>query len=666
MTLSFARFYAVVVLLVLLIDFSLKQVDENYVGEPPKVEVTIENLNDNVDKAFLQSMVSKFGAFEEMVIHYHPVTKKHLGLARLVFEEVKSAKECVKSLHCKSVMGKSLNCYIDPFGSSCKKMFTDLTTEKKPEAPPPPPPPPEDSPPITAEEIKKSLSLGDDKMKKHRDHHHHASSPPSRSEESKWGGGSGSSGHHRDRDPRGYDHPRESRHSRERGDRRRSDYNHDRHDYPSHSSRDSSSRHYSDRDRDSGRDLRDGNSRDSSRDDRDHHHHHNRSSSRDYSRHSSSENRDYLQVQQQPPPPLQQQQYEGDQQLPPEYWLQQAQQFAAQAQKHSSRANSQDSDQGLPPLPPSLHHPRLHEQQQMSSPHVPHVQHIPAPLGEPPDLHQDLAGSPPPGNNEDEGGGGGLNLIPSSSGQLATAALNNSDDGGDSDSNNKVDLDTRLKMLMTSGPDNIPAFLQFDKSDSESEQEEEKPALVEEEMEALAPPQYLVTAAHLSQMFPLEPDEVPLSRPPSPFIGTEEYHQCHKQWLEEKRARTNPHGGNNGRLSRQSDKMSLSSLSSEDNKILEQGPDTSYPPPPPGYHGYYPPGYPGSQWPAAPPPPPPGGDYASHHQYYSQHHPGYDSTYPYAMGEEFYGHDGQKWGETQGGYPPGQKYTKDTFRPILE
>jgi histone-lysine N-methyltransferase SETD1 len=34
-------------------------VDENYVGEPPKVEVTIENLNDNVDNAFLQNMVAR-------------------------------------------------------------------------------------------------------------------------------------------------------------------------------------------------------------------------------------------------------------------------------------------------------------------------------------------------------------------------------------------------------------------------------------------------------------------------------------------------------------------------------------------------------------------------------------------------------------------------------
>ena len=57
-----------------------------------------------------------------MLIHYHPETGRHLGLARLVFIQVKSARECVKFLHGKSVMGKQLNCYIDPFGASCKQV----------------------------------------------------------------------------------------------------------------------------------------------------------------------------------------------------------------------------------------------------------------------------------------------------------------------------------------------------------------------------------------------------------------------------------------------------------------------------------------------------------------------------------------------------------------
>jgi len=102
------------------------KIDENFVGDPPKLEVTIENLNDNVNEHFLQNMVNKYGELEEMTIHYHPETGRHLGLARLVFIQVKSAKECVKYLHGKSVMGKQLNCYIDPFGSSCKQMYLDL------------------------------------------------------------------------------------------------------------------------------------------------------------------------------------------------------------------------------------------------------------------------------------------------------------------------------------------------------------------------------------------------------------------------------------------------------------------------------------------------------------------------------------------------------------
>ena len=55
-------------------------IDQFYVGEPPKVEVTIDNLNDNVDKQFLAKTVQKFGDWEELKIEYHPVTKKHLGM----------------------------------------------------------------------------------------------------------------------------------------------------------------------------------------------------------------------------------------------------------------------------------------------------------------------------------------------------------------------------------------------------------------------------------------------------------------------------------------------------------------------------------------------------------------------------------------------------------
>ena len=116
------------------------KIDENYVGEPPKVEVTVENMNDNVDKSFLLRMIEKCGVVEDVKIYYHPVSGKHLGLAHLCFEEVKGAKACVNYLHGKSVMGQQLNCYIDPLGKSCNMMFSDLTEEKKPDPLPPPVP----------------------------------------------------------------------------------------------------------------------------------------------------------------------------------------------------------------------------------------------------------------------------------------------------------------------------------------------------------------------------------------------------------------------------------------------------------------------------------------------------------------------------------------------
>ena len=112
-------------------------IDDAYVGEPPKVEVTMDNLNDNIDRQFLSEKLKKFGEWEELHIDYHPVTKKHLGLARIVFKQVRAAKECVAALHSKSMMGKQVNCYLDPRGLMAKKMFEDLTTEKKPSPLPP-------------------------------------------------------------------------------------------------------------------------------------------------------------------------------------------------------------------------------------------------------------------------------------------------------------------------------------------------------------------------------------------------------------------------------------------------------------------------------------------------------------------------------------------------
>lgn len=82
------------------------KIDINYVGEPPAVEITITNLNDNIDVVFLKDLIRKCGGHDEPIIYYHPITHKHLGFARVVFETVKSANACIEKFNGTSVMGK--------------------------------------------------------------------------------------------------------------------------------------------------------------------------------------------------------------------------------------------------------------------------------------------------------------------------------------------------------------------------------------------------------------------------------------------------------------------------------------------------------------------------------------------------------------------------------
>ncbi|XP_058447865.1 histone-lysine N-methyltransferase SETD1 [Malaya genurostris] len=116
------------------------KIDQHYIGEPPAIEITITNLNDNIDKPFLSDMLAKCGTYTELYIYYHPLTHKHLGLARIVFENVRSARLCVEKLNGTSVMGKVLNVFKDAFGEECKRLLDERSNERH--KPPPPPPPP--------------------------------------------------------------------------------------------------------------------------------------------------------------------------------------------------------------------------------------------------------------------------------------------------------------------------------------------------------------------------------------------------------------------------------------------------------------------------------------------------------------------------------------------
>ncbi|XP_070390012.1 histone-lysine N-methyltransferase SETD1B-A [Dermacentor albipictus] len=123
------------------------KIDEHYVGVPPPLEVTLTNLNDNIGKAFLDDLLKKFGQIDESVVYYHARTRKHLGLARVIFSTTKSARYCVEKMHLSSVMGNILNVFLDPFGRECQRLYEEMSSDRPkfpeptPYVPDPPPPP---------------------------------------------------------------------------------------------------------------------------------------------------------------------------------------------------------------------------------------------------------------------------------------------------------------------------------------------------------------------------------------------------------------------------------------------------------------------------------------------------------------------------------------------
>lgn len=82
-------------------------------GPIPLKEVTFARLNDNIKEPFLAEMCAKFGDVEEMEILFHPKTRKHLGLARVLFTSTRGAKDTVKQLHNTSVMGNIIHAQLD-------------------------------------------------------------------------------------------------------------------------------------------------------------------------------------------------------------------------------------------------------------------------------------------------------------------------------------------------------------------------------------------------------------------------------------------------------------------------------------------------------------------------------------------------------------------------
>lgn len=107
-------------------------IDDNYVGKPPSIQVTVTNLNDNIDRNFFKNILAKHWSegYEEFQLFYHPVTNKHLGVAHVTFKRPSFAKSFVEKLHDTSIMGQKINAFMDPHVTKCKKLVQELTVVK--------------------------------------------------------------------------------------------------------------------------------------------------------------------------------------------------------------------------------------------------------------------------------------------------------------------------------------------------------------------------------------------------------------------------------------------------------------------------------------------------------------------------------------------------------
>ncbi|KAK6745878.1 hypothetical protein RB195_012158 [Necator americanus] len=104
-------------------------VDRNTVFYP-KVEVAMFDLNDNVNKAFLQQLANKVAPPIDLEVFYHPITKKHMGMAMIVFSTYEEARRFVHEYNMRTVMGSQVSCCHDPYFTLLSQRYEDATGEE--------------------------------------------------------------------------------------------------------------------------------------------------------------------------------------------------------------------------------------------------------------------------------------------------------------------------------------------------------------------------------------------------------------------------------------------------------------------------------------------------------------------------------------------------------
>ncbi|KAG7332049.1 hypothetical protein KOW79_003883 [Hemibagrus wyckioides] len=73
-------------------------------------------------------MCRKFGEIQEVEVLFNPKNKKHLGIAKVVFETIRGANDAVQKLHSTSVMGNRIHVELDPRGEKRTRYFQLLVS----------------------------------------------------------------------------------------------------------------------------------------------------------------------------------------------------------------------------------------------------------------------------------------------------------------------------------------------------------------------------------------------------------------------------------------------------------------------------------------------------------------------------------------------------------
>ncbi|CAD5214041.1 unnamed protein product [Bursaphelenchus okinawaensis] len=105
-------------------------IDNNYCAAPPRREVCITNLNDNVREEYLLSICSKFGHVNYLHIYTNPDPKvrKHLGFALLEFTCEEDAMSFVKHYtETPTIMGFPVKVFIDTLGFWATEEYKKVT-----------------------------------------------------------------------------------------------------------------------------------------------------------------------------------------------------------------------------------------------------------------------------------------------------------------------------------------------------------------------------------------------------------------------------------------------------------------------------------------------------------------------------------------------------------